>query len=118
MHSVPGFTADVYVNGKRELAGFGAGTMAPRVPLKAGTYHIAIRKAGSAATSKAVLAATLHLKATDDLAVVAHINTHGMPMLTVYKQPLRRGGSGQDRARRAPRRRRARRSTSTSTGAA
>ena len=85
VHSVPGFTADVYVNGKKELSGFGAGTMAPRVPLKAGTYHIAIRKAGSSATSKPVLAATLRLKATDDLAVVAHIDTHGMPMLTTYK---------------------------------
>jgi len=95
VHSVPGFTADVYVNGKKELAGFGAGTMAPRVPLKAGTYHVAIRKAGSAATSKAVLAATLRLKATDDLAVVAHIGTNGMPMLTVYKNRFRPEAPGQ-----------------------
>jgi hypothetical protein len=95
VHSVPGFTADVYVNGKKELAGFGAGTMAPRVPLKAGTYHIAIRKAGSSPTSKAVLASTLHLKATDDLAVVAHIGTSGMPMLTVYRNRFRSEAPGQ-----------------------
>jgi len=84
VHSIPGFTADVYVNGKVQLNGFTAGTMAPRVPLPAGTYAIAIRKAGAPASSRAVLSGTLRLARTDDVAVVAHLNTNGVPVLTVF----------------------------------
>ena len=52
VHGVPGFRADVYVNGKKALTGFPAGAMTTPIHLPAGLYHLAIRPAGRRRTRR------------------------------------------------------------------
>ena len=51
VHGVPGLTVDVYVNGKAALTGFKPGQVAGPLSLAPGSYDVAVRKAGEAATA-------------------------------------------------------------------
>jgi len=84
VHGIPGFKADVYLNGAKRLVGFQAGQMTPPVTLAAGRYSIAVRPAGAAASSRPVLARVLVLHATDAISIVAHLDRHGRPVITTY----------------------------------
>lgn len=84
VHGIPGFRADVYLNGEKRLTGFHAGEMTPPVSLSAGRYRLAIRKAGDPATAKPVLSGTLTLAKDDVVSIVAHLNRRGRPTLSLY----------------------------------
>ena len=58
VHGIPNTPVDVYANGKKILSGFTFKTVACPLQLPAGSYAIAVRKAGSAVTSTPVLSAT------------------------------------------------------------
>lgn len=67
LHALPGFTADVYVNGKLTLSGFEPETATDPLELPPGRYRIAIRDVGAAPTSEPALAGTVTLKAGENL---------------------------------------------------
>ena len=85
VHGVPGFRADVYVNGKKALTGFQAGAMTTPIHLPAGRYHLAIRPAGASPHSTPALAATVTLTDSENASVVAHLNAQGKPMISLYR---------------------------------
>src|SRR4051812_20506035 len=84
VHGIPAFPADVYVNGKKALSGFEAGQMTDPIDLPAGSYQLAIRKAGSPASSKPALSGSLTLKKDSNASVVGHLDGTGKPSLSVY----------------------------------
>jgi hypothetical protein len=84
VHGIPGFRADVYLNGAKRLTGFHAGEMTPPVSLAAGRYRLAIRKAGDPASARPVLSGALVLGSHDVVSIVAHLNRRGRPTLSLY----------------------------------
>jgi len=61
VHGIPNTPVDVYANGKKILSGFAFKTVTSPLSLPAGSYAIAVRKAGAAAGSAPILAATEHV---------------------------------------------------------
>lgn len=97
VHGIPGFRADVYVNGKRTLVGFEAGTMTNSLKLPAGRYRLAIREAGAAASTKPALTGSVRLGADTSASVVGHLSAQGSPMLSVYTNDVSRPAAGRTR---------------------
>jgi len=97
VHGIPGFRADVYVNGKITLKGFEAGTMTNALNLPSGQYKLAIRPAGAAASSKPALAGNLKLGRNTSASVVGHLSAKGTPMLSVYTNDVSRPAAGRTR---------------------
>jgi hypothetical protein len=97
VHGIPGFRADVYVNGKKTLEGFEAGTMTNALKLPAGSYRLAIREAGAAPTSKPALTGTLRLEGTTSASVVGHLDARARPKLSVYTNDVSRPAAGRSR---------------------
>jgi hypothetical protein len=84
IHGLPGFTADVYVNGKLLLDGFKPTSTAGPLSLAPGSYKVAIREVGSPADSKPALSGTLSLSAGSNISIVAHLTRSGKPSLSVF----------------------------------
>ena len=97
VHGVPGLTVDVYVNGKAELTGFKTGEVAGPLSLPAGSYDVAIRKAGEAATAAPAIDKTVTLPAGANVSLVAHLSAAGAPTLTAFANPV--GGLANSKAR-------------------
>jgi hypothetical protein len=97
VHGVPGFRADVYVNGKKALTGFQAGAMTTPIHLPAGRYHLAIRPAGASPHSAPTLAATVTLTGDENASVVAHLNAKGKPMISLYRNNVAPIAAGHSR---------------------
>ena len=97
VHGVPGLTVDVYVNGKAELTGFKTGEVASPLSLPAGSYDVAIRKAGEAATAAPAIDKTVTLPAGANVSLVAHLSAAGAPTLTAFANPV--GGLANSKAR-------------------
>jgi hypothetical protein len=97
VHGIPGFRADVYVNGVRQLSGFEAGTMTSPIKIGGGVYDVAIRPAGSPKTSKPVLKGRLRLGTAENASVVAHLDPAGKPSLTVYRNDVSAVATGKSR---------------------
>jgi hypothetical protein len=97
VHGVPGFRADVYVNGKKALTGFQAGAMTTPIHLPAGRYHLAIRPAGAAPSSAPALAASVTLGARENASVVAHLDAQGKPMISLYRNDVSSVAVGRSR---------------------
>ncbi len=68
---------DVYANGKKILSGFTFKTVAGPLQLPAGSYAIAVRKAGSPVTSTPVLWATEQVTAGENATIVAALSGVG-----------------------------------------
>lgn len=88
LHALPGFTADVYVNGKLTLSGFKPETATDPLELPPGRYRIAIRDVGAAPTSDPALAGTVALKAGENLSIIAGLTVDGDPQLNVFRNAL------------------------------
>jgi len=88
LHALPGFTADVYVNGKLTLSGFKPETATDPLELPPGRYRIAIRDVGAAPTSEPALAGTVTLKAGENLSIIAGLTVDGDPQLNVFRNAL------------------------------
>ncbi len=97
LHALPGFTADVYVNGKLTLSGFKPETAAGPLELPAGRYRIEIRDVGADPTSEPALAGTVTLKAGDNLSIIAGLTVDGDPQLNVFRNALTRVRPGRTR---------------------
>jgi hypothetical protein len=84
IHGLPGFTADVYVNGDLLLDGFKPTSTAGPMQLNPGNYTVAIREVGAPANSAPALRGTLHLSSGANISIVAHLTTSGDPTLSVF----------------------------------
>jgi hypothetical protein len=85
IHGLPGFTADVYVNGKLLLDGFKPTSTAGPLELDPGSYKVGIREVGASADSPPVLSGTLRLSSGSNISVVAHLTRSGDPTLSVFQ---------------------------------
>lgn len=85
LHALPGFTADVYVNGELTLSGFEPQTATDPLELPAGRYVIEIRDVGASATSAPALEGTVRLKPGQNLSIIAGLTPAGEPELNVFR---------------------------------
>jgi hypothetical protein len=97
VHGVPGLTVDVYVNGKAALTGFKPGQVAGPLSLTPGSYDVAVRKAGEAATAAPAIDKKVTLPAGANVSLVAHLSAAGAPTLTAFANPV--GGLANGKAR-------------------
>ena len=97
VHGIPGLTVDVYVNGKATLTGFKPGEVAGPLSLPAGSYDVAIRKAGEAVTAAPAIEQKVTLPAGANVSLVAHLSAAGAPTLTAFANPA--GGLAAGKAR-------------------
>lgn len=97
LHALPGFTADVYVNGELTLSGFAPETATDPLELPAGRYTIEIRTVGADPASEPALAGTVRLKAGQNLSIIAGLTEEGDPQLNVFRNPLTRVPPGRTR---------------------
>jgi uncharacterized protein DUF4397 len=97
VHGVPGLTVDVYLNGKAALTGFKPGQVAGPLALPGGSYEVAVRKAGQAATAAPAIDQKVTLAAGANVSLVAHLSAAGTPTLTAFANPA--GGLADGTAR-------------------
>ena len=97
VHGIPNTPVDVYANGKKILSGFTFKTVTSPLSLPAGRYAIAVRKAGAAAGSAPILAATEQVSAGANLTIVADLTAAGKPALTPFVNDTGAVGSGKGR---------------------
>jgi hypothetical protein len=84
LHGLPGFTADVYVNGDLTLNGFRPEEATDPLQLPAGEYHIDIRDVGASADSPPVLSGTATIRRGQNLSIIAGLTASGDLTLNVY----------------------------------
>lgn len=84
VHGIPNTPVDVYVNGKITLPNFQFKTVTAPLSLPVGSYQIAVRPAGAAATSAPILSATEALTAGENVTIVANLSAAGSPELTPF----------------------------------
>jgi hypothetical protein len=94
VHGLPGFTADIYLDGELLLDGFEPTSTAGPLRLAPGTYDVDIREVGAPADSPPVLSAKLPIKAGSNISVVAHLTRAGDGTLTVFENVFRRLPAG------------------------
>ena len=97
VHGIPNTPVDVYANGKKILSGFTFKTVAGPLQLPPGSYAIAVRKAGSAASSAPVLSATEQVTAGENATVVAGLTASGTPVLSAFANDTSAAGTGKGR---------------------
>jgi hypothetical protein len=88
LHGLPGFTADVYLNGSLALDGFKPESSTPPLDLASGTYRVAIRNVGTLASSKPALSATLTLAAGHNYTAIAHLTPAGGSTLSLFDNDI------------------------------
>lgn len=88
LHALPGFTADVYVNGELTLNGFEPETATDPLSLPPGDYAIDIRDVGAPADSEPALSGTVTIEAGQDLSIIAGLDGQGQPVLNVFQNDL------------------------------
>jgi hypothetical protein len=84
VHGIPNTPVDVYVDGKITLPNFQFKTVTAPLSLPAGSYQIAVRPAGAAASSAPILSATEALTAGESVTIVANLSASGAPELTPF----------------------------------
>ena len=97
VHGIPNTPVDVYANGKKILSDFTFKTVAGPLQLPPGSYAIAVRKAGSAASSAPVLSATEQVTAGENATVVAGLTASGTPVLSAFANDTSAAGTGKGR---------------------
>lgn len=97
VHGIPNTPVDVYANGKKILSGFMFKTVTSPLSLPAGSYAIAVRKAGAPAGSAPVLTATEQVPAGANVTIVADLTAAGKPALTPFVNDTSAVGSGKGR---------------------
>jgi hypothetical protein len=97
LHALPGFTADVYVNGELTLSGFEPETATDPFELPAGRYLIEIRDVGADPSSEPALAGTVRLVAGSNVSIIAGLTEDGEPELNVFRNPTERVPAGRTR---------------------
>jgi Domain of unknown function (DUF4397) len=94
VHGLPGFTADIYLDGDLLLDGFEPTSTAGPLRVAPRSYDVDIREVGAPADSTPVLSATVPVGAGSNISVVAHLTRAGEGALTVYENTFRRLPAG------------------------
>jgi hypothetical protein len=94
VHGLPGFTADIYLDGELLLDGFRPTSTAGPLRVAPRSYDVDIRTVGAPADSPPVLSATLPITAGSNISVVAHLTRAGEEALTVFENTFRRLPAG------------------------
>jgi Domain of unknown function (DUF4397) len=94
VHGLPGFTADIYLDGELLLDGFEPTSTAGPLRVAPRSYDVDIREVGAPANSTPVLSATVPVGAGSNISVVAHLTRAGEGALTVYENAFRRLPAG------------------------
>jgi uncharacterized protein DUF4397 len=97
VHGIPDTPVDVYANGSKILSDFMFKTVTSALELPAGSYTIALRKAGSAATSAPVLSAAEQVTAGENATIVAALTASGTPELVAFGNDTTAAGNGDGR---------------------
>jgi Domain of unknown function (DUF4397) len=98
LHAVPGLNVDVYANGSKILSNFKPGTLTDPLKLPAGTYDLAVRKAGDPKSAKpAIEAAGVKVPGGANITVVAHLDADGTPELTPFVNDVSKVAAGKAR---------------------
>lgn len=97
VHGIPNTPVDVYANGKKILNDFTFKSVAGPLKLPGGSYALAVRKAGSASTSKPILSATETVPSGANVSVVADLTASGSPNLVAFVNNTAAVGSGSGR---------------------
>jgi hypothetical protein len=95
IHGLPGFTADVYLNGELLIDGFKPTSTAGPLRVAPGSYDVDIREVGASADSPPVLSDTLRVSARSNISIVAHLTRSGDPTLSVFHNAFKRLSAGQ-----------------------
>lgn len=101
-HGVPGVTVNVYVNGKKTLAGFKAGKFAGPLTLPVGKYRIDITSAAADKMAKKktkdiIGPVNVFVKAGKNYTLAAYLNLKGKPSLKVLDNNISAVAMGQGR---------------------
>jgi hypothetical protein len=94
VHGLPGFTADIYLDGDLLLDGFRPTSTAGPLRVAARSYDVDIREVGASADSAPVLSATLRIAEGSNISVVAHLTRAGEGTLTVFENVFQRLSPG------------------------
>jgi len=94
VHGLPGFTADIYLDGELLLDGFEPTSTAGPLRVPPGRYDVDIRPVGAPADSPPVLSATVPIMAGSNISLVAHVTRGGDGALTVFENTFRRLPAG------------------------
>ena len=96
VHGLPGFTADIYLDGELLLNGFRPTSTAGPLRVAPRSYDVDIRTVGAPADSPPVLSATLPITAGSNISVVAHLTRggDGYGALTVFENTFQRLPAG------------------------
>ena len=98
LHAVPGLTVDVYANGDKLLTDFKPGTLTDPLKLPAGSYDLAVFKAGEGpGGTPAIEAKGVKVPGGANITVVAHLDADGTPVLTPFVNDVSRTAPGQAR---------------------
>jgi len=97
VHGIPNTPVDVYANGTKILSDFTFKTVTSPLSLPAGSYAIAVRKAGASATSTPILAAAEQVPAGANVTIVADLTASGTPALTAFVNDTGAVGAGMGR---------------------
>jgi hypothetical protein len=97
LHGLPGFTADVYVNGELTLDGFQPLAATDPLELPAGEYEIQIRDVGSAPDSAPALEGTATVEAGQNLSIIAGLTEDGDPQLNLFSNDISPVAAGKTR---------------------
>lgn len=94
VHGLPGFTADVYLEGDLILDGFRPTQSTDPLRLAPGTYDLAIRELGAPADSQPVLEGSVTLKPRSNISIVAHLTADGTETVSIFDNALDRLPAG------------------------
>jgi hypothetical protein len=94
VHGLPGFTADIYLDGELLLDGFEPTSTAGPLRVAPRSYDVDIREVGAPADSPPALSGTLPVTAGSNISVVAHLSRAGDATLTVFENTFRRLPAG------------------------
>lgn len=98
LHAVPGLDVDVYANGDKILSDFKPGTLTDPLKLPAGSYDLAVFKAGDPESgTPAIKADDVQVPGGANITVVAHLDADGKPVLTPFVNDVSKVAAGQAR---------------------
>lgn len=94
VHAVPGFEADVYLDGVLILDAFESTETARLLRVDPGRHEVDIREIGAAADSSPVLSTMLRVGAGSNTSIVAHLAKGGSAKLTLFDNSFARLPAG------------------------
>ncbi len=94
VHGVPGFTADIYLDGELLLDGFEPTSTAGPLLVAPASYNVDIREVGAPADSPPVLSGRVRVAAGSNISIVAHLTPTGDPTMSVFRNTFERLSAG------------------------